>query len=113
MQVSLDIIRRNFLRLAVMYLVAAAPFFLTGLLFAVTFARETAQVGRLYGADLMGGSLACLAIVPLLNWLGGPNAIVFAALAMAAAAVLWSQIDAPVETRHAASPSPDTRRRAK
>src|SRR5437016_2017591 len=38
--ISLELNRRNFLRLTVMYLAAAAPFFVTGLLFAVTFARE-------------------------------------------------------------------------
>src|SRR5437763_3720718 len=36
--VSLDLNRKNFLRLTAMYLAAAAPFFVTGLLFAVTFA---------------------------------------------------------------------------
>src|SRR5207302_2849673 len=40
--------------------------------------------------DLLGGSLACMAIVPLLNLIGGPNAILFSSLAMAAAAAIWS-----------------------
>jgi spermidine synthase len=38
----------------------------------------------------VGGALSCLAVVPLLNWLGGPNAVVFSALAMAAASVIWA-----------------------
>ena len=66
------------------------PFFLTGLLFSVVFARETWRVPRLYGADLSGGALACLAVVPLLNWIGGPNTILAAAIAMAAAAMVWA-----------------------
>ena len=65
--VSLSVSGKNFLRLTVIYLVAAAPFFLTGLLFSVVFARETVRISRLYGADLCGGALACLAVVPLLN----------------------------------------------
>ena len=65
------------------YLTAAVPFFLTGLLFSVVFARETSRIPRLYGADLCGGALACLAVVPLLNWLGGPNAILVAGVALA------------------------------
>jgi spermidine synthase len=88
--VALTVTGRNFLRLSVLYLAAAAPFFLTGLLFSVVFARETWRVPRLYGADLCGGALACLAVVPLLNWLGGPNTILAAAVVMAAAAMVWA-----------------------
>ena len=69
-----------------LYLAAAVPFFLTGLLFAVVFARETRRIPRLYGADLCGGALACLAVVPLLNWVGGPNVILVAGATMAALA---------------------------
>lgn len=80
----------NFWRLTVLYLVAAVPFFLTGLLFSIIFARHTSRVTQLYGADLLGGSVACLALVPLLNLVGGPNAILFAAAAVACAGVAWA-----------------------
>jgi hypothetical protein len=88
--VALDLGWRNFGRLSAMYVAAAAPFFLTGVLFSSVFARERHGIAQLYAADLGGGAISCLAVVPLLNWLGGPNAIVFAALAMAGAAVVWS-----------------------
>jgi len=88
--VALSVTWRNFLHLTALYVVAALPFFLTGLLFSVVFARETWRVSRLYGADLGGGALACLAVVPLLNWIGGPNTIVAAAVVMAAAAMVWA-----------------------
>src|SRR5512138_2487091 len=39
--VALDLTKANFLRLTVIYLAAALPFFITGLLFSVVFARET------------------------------------------------------------------------
>jgi len=93
--VSLEVTGRNFLRLTVMYLAAAVPFFLTGLLFSVVFAREYGHIPRLYAADLCGGALACLAIVPLLNWLGGPNAVVCAAIAFAIASIVWSESPSP------------------
>src|SRR5215469_5809785 len=80
----------NFLRLTVIYSSSAVPFFLLGVEFSVLFARESARIPRMYGADLVGGALACLAVVPLLNWVGAPNAILFSALASAAAAVVWS-----------------------
>src|SRR6185437_13715454 len=80
----------NFKRLTAIYLFSAIPFFFTGLLFSVAFARETRRIPQLYGADLVGGSLACLVVVPLLNWIGGPNTVVFAGLAMAVGAVTWA-----------------------
>jgi spermidine synthase len=90
--VTLDVSGKNFLRLSLLYVDAAIPFFLTGLLFAVVFARESARIPRLYGADLCGGALACLATVPLLNWVGGPNTILVAGIALAIAAVVWTEI---------------------
>jgi spermidine synthase len=89
--VSLDVTGKNFFRLTILYLSAAVPFFLAGLLFSVVFARDTRRIPWLYGADLCGGALACLAVVPLLNLLGGPNTILVAAVVLAAAAVVWAE----------------------
>ena len=88
--VSLQLSGKNFLRLTLIYTVSAMPFFLTGIQFSVVFARVPASITHLYGADLAGGALACVAVVPLLNWIGGPNAILFSALCAAVAAVVWS-----------------------
>ncbi len=87
--VSLEVTGRNFGKLTIIYLAAAVPFFLTGLLFSVLFARSTHAISQLYGADLAGGAGACLAVVPLLNLIGAPNALLLASAAMALAAVLW------------------------
>jgi hypothetical protein len=88
--VSLELTRGNFLRLTVIYLVSAVPFYLTGLEFSILFAREAAHIPRLYGADLAGGALACLGVVPLLNFVGGPNTVLFAAIMAALAGVVWA-----------------------
>src|ERR1700685_703934 len=72
-RVALEVSKDNFYRLTWLYLAAAVPFFLTGLLFSVVFARETHRIPRMYGADLCGGSLACPAVLALLNWLGGAH----------------------------------------
>ena len=88
-QVALHLDWGNFRHLTVLYLASAVPFFITGLLFSLVFARHPARITQLYGADLLGGSLACLALVPLLNFIGGPNTILFAAVAVAAAGVAW------------------------
>jgi len=74
----------NFLRLTAIYSAAVVPYFFnrdsvfTGLRSARANGLQSCT-----GADLAGGATACLAVVPLLNILGGPNAIVCAALAMA------------------------------
>src|SRR5262249_13665201 len=88
--VSLQVTGQNFARLSIIYLAAAVPFFLTGLLFSVLFARSTAAISQLYGADLAGGAAACMAVVPLLNLIGAPNALLLASAAMALAAALWA-----------------------
>ena len=88
--ISLHLDWSNFWRLTILYLVAAVPFFFTGVLFSIAFARHPTHITQLYGADLLGGSLACLALVPLLNFIGGPNAILFAAVASAVAALAWA-----------------------
>jgi hypothetical protein len=88
--VSLELSWVNFLRLTAMYLASAVPFLITGLQFSTVFARESAHIPRLYGADLTGGALACLGIVPLLNLLGGPNTVLFAGLTAAVAGAVWA-----------------------
>jgi len=89
--VSLSLTWPNFLRLTVLYLAAAVPFFVTGLLFSIVFGRHPEHITRLYGADLLGGSVACLALVPLLNFLGAPNTILFAAVVVAIAGYVWTE----------------------
>jgi hypothetical protein len=88
--VSLEVTGRNFGKLTIIYLAAAVPFFLTGLLFSVLFARSSGHISQLYGADLAGGATACLAVVPLLNFIGAPNALLLASACMAVAAALWA-----------------------
>src|SRR2546429_545491 len=88
--VSLKLTGANFLNLTEIYLASAMPFFITGLQFSILFARESRHIPRLYGADLAGGALACIGIVPLLNWVGGPNTILFAAVIASIAGAVWA-----------------------
>src|SRR5262249_42732248 len=78
--VALEVTGRNFAKLTIIYLATAVPFFCTGLLFSTLFARSGNAISHLYGADLAGGSVACLAVVPLLNTVGAPNALLLASL---------------------------------
>jgi spermidine synthase len=88
--VSLHLSAASSRAMAVLYVAAMIPFVFAGLLFSIVFARHPTQISRLYGADLAGGALACLATVPLLNYLGGPNTVLFSAGVMAAAAAIWA-----------------------
>jgi len=88
--VSLLLSKGNMARLTAIYFLCAIPFFLTGLILSSCFARKTEQIGKLYAADLIGGATACLLLVPLLNFVGAPNAIIVAALIMLVSALLWS-----------------------
>lgn len=98
--VELSVTWKNSLHLGELYFAAAVPFFLTGLLFSMVFSREASSVARLYGADLCGGALACLAVVPLLNWLGGINTILCSSVVLAWAAIICSE--SKIEGRTAA-----------
>ncbi len=89
-RVSLQFARGNVMHLAALYFASAVPFVLTGALFSSVFARSGAAVTSLYAADLLGGALACIALVPLLNVVGAPNVVLGAAVAMAVASVAWS-----------------------
>src|SRR5215510_5300261 len=89
--VALEVTGRNFSKLTLIYLVTAIPFFFTGLLFSVLFARSDEEVPVFYGADLTGGALACLAVVPLLNSVGAPNALLCASLSMSAGGAVWAE----------------------
>lgn len=55
--------------------VLAAPFTAAGLALAATFQRRRAQIGLLYGADLIGGALAAVVFIPLLSVLSGPDVV--------------------------------------
>jgi len=90
-RIPLRVTPATVLRLTIIYLAAAFIFFLNGVLLSTVFARAPRPISRLYGADLLGGALACMATVPLLNVIGAPNAVLVSALVMALAAALWAQ----------------------
>ena len=68
---------------------AALPgFALLGLALAGLFAGDPRHAPRLYAADLAGAALAAAASLPLVAWLGAPDALLVAAVAAAAAGLL-------------------------
>ena len=71
------------------YLVLAAPFFCSGLAIALLFTRCSAQVNRLYAADLLGAGLGCAALAVVMPTFGGSGAVVIAAVLGLLAAVVF------------------------
>ena len=86
--VSLHLSAASSRAMAVLYITAMIPFVFAGLLFSVVFARHPARISRLYGADLAGGALACLATA--LGEFSEPDSIEWAWAMNAAASVLGS-----------------------
>ncbi|HET8946538.1 MAG TPA: hypothetical protein VFQ07_06115 [Candidatus Polarisedimenticolia bacterium] len=83
---------------AIILLLSAVPFCLSGVAVGLALTRFPGQVGRLYAADLTGAALACLAVIPLLKTTDGPTAV-FAAGALAAAGAACFAIEAETDGR--------------
>lgn len=73
--------------------VLTVPFALAGLAFAGVFQHRKAQIGRMYGADLIGGAAGAVLFVPVLWSIPGPDvAFVVFALTAGCAALLWGSV---------------------
>jgi hypothetical protein len=72
-------------KLLVLFAATATPFFIGGLALSLTLARWPSAIHRNYACDLAGAAAACAIVIPVLDRLGGPDALVascaFAALA--------------------------------
>jgi spermidine synthase len=62
----------GFLSLSMAYTVLAVPFFFGGLCIALLMTHFSASIDRIYGADLLGASLGCLAVVAAMQLLPAP-----------------------------------------
>ncbi|HEX4169094.1 MAG TPA: hypothetical protein VHZ55_26830, partial [Bryobacteraceae bacterium] len=71
------------------YFVAAIPFLLSGTIVSLVIADTIGRVNRVYFFDLIGAAGGCAVLVFLLNWLGGPNTILTAAVLFAVSAAIW------------------------
>lgn len=71
------------------YFAAAIPFVLSGAILSLVIADTIHSVNRVYFFDLIGASGGCLVLVPLLNWIGGPNTILVSAVLFSVSAAIW------------------------
>lgn len=81
---------KAWLPLSLLYFAAMLPFFFAGIVLSVVLARSARLAGVVYFADLAGASFGCLLLIPILEWLGGPNTMLVAAAVWGLSAVFWS-----------------------
>jgi SAM-dependent methyltransferase len=70
---------RQLLLMPLYYIVAAAPFFCSGLAIALLLFRGRQNANRLYAADLLGAGLGCAAIAVVMPMFGGSGSVLVAA----------------------------------
>ena len=65
---------------------------MAGAIVSLAISETIERVDRVYFFDLLGAAAGCLLLVPFLNYLGGPNTVICAAVIYAAAAALWHSL---------------------
>src|SRR4029079_1671553 len=74
-------------RIVLLYSIPSVPFFLGGLCLSLAMTHLSGNINRLYSFDLAGAACGCLLVIPLLNVLGGPQAML--AIAVLGAVACW------------------------
>ncbi|MBV9771110.1 MAG: hypothetical protein JOZ32_16175 [Bryobacterales bacterium] len=77
------------LTLVEVYFASALPFFFSGAVVSTAVAEGIQRVHRLYFFDLLGAAAGCLALVPLLDYFGGPNTVIAVSVLLAVSAAIW------------------------
>lgn len=68
----------------------AIPFTISGVALTLVLTRAGLPPGRVYGVDLVGAAAGCGLVVPLLDWLDAPSAVLIAAALAALAAYAFA-----------------------
>lgn len=71
------------LKLAGICLLLTIPFLITGIIISTILSSRPEIAGRLYGADLLGAALGCIACIPLLVLLDPPRTVMVSGLIFA------------------------------
>ena len=76
-------------KLLLLFAITTLPFFLGGFVVGLVLVRWPAAIHRNYAWDLAGAALACAIVIPVLDTLGGPKALLVSVGLGAACAVLF------------------------
>jgi hypothetical protein len=80
------------LDVCLVYFVCALPFFFSGTVVSLVISDTIHRVDRVYFFDLIGAAGGCAVLVPLLNWIGGPNTLIVSAALFATSAAVWFNV---------------------
>jgi hypothetical protein len=89
----------------------AAPFVFAGVVVSLALTRSPFPIGQVYGLDLLGAALGCLAVLGLLNLLDAPSAVIVAGV-IAGLSSLAFAASASVEDRQRLKSNPRWRQPA-
>lgn len=68
----------------------AVPFTVSGVVLTLVLTRAGLPPGRVYGVDLVGAACGCGVVIPLLDWLDAPSAVLVAAALAAVAGLAFA-----------------------
>jgi hypothetical protein len=81
---------RKILPLSLIYVPTLLPFFFGGLAISLALTHLTRTVSKLYFLDLVGAGLGCLIVIPILDRVSGPTAVLAVAALAALSALAFS-----------------------
>ena len=79
---------------AFLLLIMAAPYVFSGVVVSIALTRSPFPIGQVYGADLLGAAMGCVAVIAVLNIFDGPTAVIVAGIASALSAQAFAYSDA-------------------
>jgi hypothetical protein len=79
----------SFTSLGTVYIAASLPFLFSGVVVSLAISESIARVEKVYFWDLAGAATGCLALIPLLDVVGAPGAILASAVLSASASAVW------------------------
>ncbi len=89
LRVGLNYSPQNLRLMLLTYSMATLPFFFGGAVVSLAISRYAAKVNVVYASDLVGAAAGCLVLIPLLETIGAPGAVLAAAVLGLGAAVLF------------------------
>lgn len=78
----------------------AVPYVFAGVVVSLALTRSPFPTGQVYGVDLLGAALGCLAVLILLNILDGPSAVIFAGSIAALSSLAFSACASDEERKY-------------
>jgi hypothetical protein len=101
LRVGLNYSPANLALMLAIYAIAALPFFTGGLVITLAISRLSSRINAVYAADLIGASIGCLALIPLLDLIGAPGVVIAASALAGLSATLFAP--ATARLRYAAA----------